>query len=98
MPSDVSPRPEKSAGRALAPVRSAAAIPAAITLAFALLLTACSGVRTDDGATLMDRALAGAHRADANRARDVFRHPRETLLFFGLRPDMTVVEIWPGGG
>ncbi|HEY7641984.1 MAG TPA: hypothetical protein VH814_19795 [Steroidobacteraceae bacterium] len=25
-------------------------------------------------------------------------HSRETLQFFGLRPDMTVVEVWPGGG
>ncbi|MBV8909275.1 MAG: methyltransferase, partial [Gammaproteobacteria bacterium] len=31
-------------------------------------------------------------------ARDVYRHPLETLRFFGLRPDQSVVEIWPGGG
>jgi predicted methyltransferase len=31
-------------------------------------------------------------------ARDKYRHPLETLTFFGLKPDMTVVEIWPGGG
>jgi predicted methyltransferase len=43
-------------------------------------------------------ALAGAHRSEANRARDVYRHPVETLSFFGLRDDMTVVELWPGGG
>ncbi len=30
--------------------------------------------------------------------RDVYRHPFETLKFFGLKPGMTVVEIWPGGG
>jgi len=47
---------------------------------------------------LLDRALAGEQRSAANRLRDQYRHPRETLLFFGLRPDMTVVEIWPGGG
>jgi predicted methyltransferase len=46
----------------------------------------------------LDSALAGAHRSDRNKARDVYRHPRETLAFFGLRRDMTVVEIWPGGG
>jgi predicted methyltransferase len=46
----------------------------------------------------VDAALAGAHRSDRNKARDQFRHPRETLSFFGLRRDMTVVEIWPGGG
>ena len=47
---------------------------------------------------LLDQALAGEHRPEANRKRDVYRHPRETLLFFGLKPDMSVLEIWPGGG
>jgi predicted methyltransferase len=46
----------------------------------------------------LDAALAGTHRSAANRARDRYRHPKETLTFFGLRPNMTVVEIWPGGG
>jgi len=46
----------------------------------------------------LDAALAGAHRSAATKARDRYRHPKETLEFFGLRPDMTVVEIWPGGG
>jgi predicted methyltransferase len=46
----------------------------------------------------LDTALAGSHRSAANKARDAHRHPKETLDFFGLRPDMTVVEIWPGGG
>jgi len=47
---------------------------------------------------LIDQALAGSHRSEANRARDKYRHPKETLTFFGLRPDMTVVEVSPGGG
>jgi predicted methyltransferase len=53
-----------------------------------------------DAATLklIDAAIAGNHRSDKNKARDVYRHPRETLRFFGLRKDMTIVEISPGGG
>ena len=43
-------------------------------------------------------ALAGAHRSDEHRARDVHRHPAETLAFFGVTPEMNVVEVWPGGG
>ncbi len=43
-------------------------------------------------------ALAGAQRSDKEKARDVYRHPLETLEFFGLKDDMTVVELWPGGG
>jgi predicted methyltransferase len=49
-------------------------------------------------AAAIDRALAGAHRSEANRARDQYRHPKQTLEFFGLRQDMTVMEIWPGAG
>ncbi|MEO0437267.1 MAG: methyltransferase [Pseudomonadota bacterium] len=45
-----------------------------------------------------EAALAGDHRADTNRVRDAFRHPKETLEFFGLEDDMTVVELAPGGG
>jgi predicted methyltransferase len=47
---------------------------------------------------LLDKAIAGHHREAKNKARDVYRHPKETLLFFGLEANMTVVEIWPGGG
>jgi predicted methyltransferase len=46
----------------------------------------------------VQRAVDGEHRSAGSRARDVYRHPRETLEFFGLRPDMTVVEMWPGSG
>lgn len=46
----------------------------------------------------LDTALAGDWRSAANRARDQYRHPRETLGFFGVRADQTVIEIWPGGG
>lgn len=48
--------------------------------------------------TALDAAIAGSHRPEADRARDIHRHPRETLLFFGLRPNQTVVEITPTGG
>jgi predicted methyltransferase len=47
---------------------------------------------------LITDAIVGAHRSDANIARNIYRNPTETLLFFGLRPDMTVVEVWPGTG
>ncbi len=43
-------------------------------------------------------AVAAPTRTPANRARDPWRHPRETLAFFGVRPGDTVVEVWPGGG
>ena len=43
-------------------------------------------------------ALAAPNRTPANVARDRYRHPAETLAFFGVDPTDTVVEIWPGGG
>ena len=49
-------------------------------------------------AAQLDQAIAGNWRSPQNKARDVYRHPREMLTFFGIRPDMTVIEIWPSGG
>jgi predicted methyltransferase len=43
-------------------------------------------------------AVAAATRTPANTARDRYRHPAETLSFFGVKPTDTVVEIWPAGG
>jgi predicted methyltransferase len=48
--------------------------------------------------TAIAAAIAAPTRTPANIARDEWRHPRETLGFFGVRPSDTVVEIWPGGG
>ncbi|WP_440877582.1 class I SAM-dependent methyltransferase [Thalassotalea sp. PLHSN55] len=46
----------------------------------------------------LDNAIASEHRADKNKARDQYRHPKETLEFFGFHSKMTVVELTPGGG
>jgi len=43
-------------------------------------------------------ALAGSQRHPGNADRDSQRHPLETLAFFGLRPNMTVLEVGPGEG
>lgn len=43
-------------------------------------------------------AIAGPWRSEADRARDGFRHPYETLTFFGVKPNQVVVEITPGAG
>jgi predicted methyltransferase len=74
-------------------------------------LVACSGTSAppanargavDEGSRTLDAelrtSLAGSQRTEAERARDVYRHPRETLEFFGLRDDMTVIELSPGEG
>lgn len=68
-----------------------------------LLLTASAALalpcaHAEDAGAMLDQILAGSHRDPKNAARDHYRHPKETLLFFGIRPDMTVVEIWPSAG
>lgn len=74
---------------------AAALVLAALATSFSLEVLADTDAATS---TAIDAALAGSHRSDKNKARDRYRHPKETLTFFGLRRDMTVVEIWPGGG
>lgn len=61
----------------------------------ATLLAAPAGAQDPDA---LDKAVAGTHRAEANRARDAARNPKETLEFFGFDPGQTIVEVFPGGG
>jgi len=57
------------------------------------------GTKTDaEPAAALAAAVAAPTRTPANVARDSYRHPTETLRFFGIQPDHTVVELWPGGG
>ncbi len=44
----------------------------------------------------LQAAIASSTRLEADRARDAFRHPYESLTFWGLRPGLTVVEVQPG--
>ena len=81
---------------------------ALLALACSALLAACtstpaaSSQATTPAPTIanaqLDAAVAGSWRDPKNTARDVYRHPRETLAFFGVQPDHTVIEISPGGG
>ncbi len=57
-----------------------------------------AGVVADSSAQLAARWTSGAHRDPGNVDRNTYRHPSETLEFFGLEPTMTVVEIWPSRG
>ncbi|HXQ50180.1 MAG TPA: methyltransferase domain-containing protein [Stellaceae bacterium] len=71
--------------------------PAARIVAVCALLLAAAPVLAEESGTKLASLVAGPQRTEQNRVRDPYRHPRETLEFFGLRDDMTVVEIWPGG-
>ena len=67
-----------------------------VSLVSASLLSAC--VSTVQEPSQLDQAIAGEHRSEKNKIRDTYRHPKETLAFFGFNSSMTVVEIAPGGG
>jgi predicted methyltransferase len=62
-----------------------------------LALGACAAaVAAPDPA--LQSAIADPARTPTFVARDPGRHPLEELTFFGIKPSMTVVELWPGGG
>jgi len=69
-------------------------------LALALVAAPASAPAEVASATAdeLQRAIDSPERSPEDRARDAHRHPRETLLFFGIEPDMQVLELWPGGG
>lgn len=68
----------------------------ALILLPAVWLIACGAVQAQTGP--LQTAIGGDHRTPEFTERDRYRHPRETLEFFGVEPDMTVVEISPGAG
>ena len=70
-------------------------------IAAALLAGGAAGLQADDHADTAAKikaAMASDIRSASETERDRNRRPMETLEFFGLRDDMTVVELLPGGG
>jgi len=76
------------------------AVLAGLSLIAAFLTTPAARAEapSDAGNASLEAVIASTHRDPKNTARDKFRHPQQTLTFFGLKPDMNVVEIWPGTG
>ena len=66
----------------------------AFPIAFALTASlAATAAFAQTPSPALRQAVAAPTRAEANRARDVYRHPAETLAFFGVKASDTVVEI-----
>jgi predicted methyltransferase len=70
---------------------------------FTLTLTGCASSSLSSqsqaaSSRSLDAAIDGSQRTDKARARDIYRHPKETLQFFDLGPTRAVLEIAPGGG
>ncbi|QYJ73193.1 methyltransferase [Shewanella sp. FJAT-51649] len=68
-----------------------------VTLVASMLIAGlCSGMAyADEG---LDKAIKSEFRQAKNASRDIYRHPAETLTFFGITPTQTVIELWPGNG
>lgn len=68
-------------------------------LLFACIASADPVALSDTSTTpLLQKAVNGSWRSTEHKARDPYRHPIETLQFFGIEPGMTVIELEPGGG
>ncbi len=80
---------------ALAAICAAALLSGALPAALAIAQTPTATAQADAG---LKTAIANAARQDSHKVRDAHRHPAETLAFFGVKPNMTVVEIAPGSG
>ncbi|HVY22721.1 MAG TPA: hypothetical protein VG962_05140 [Steroidobacteraceae bacterium] len=68
-------------------------------LILALLTVGSAPVSAAPNASVKNQLQAdinGSWRAPENRARDKYRHPLQTLMFFGVKPDSTVIELIPG--
>ncbi len=61
-----------------------------------LAFAACAVAASPD--PLLIQAIDNPRRKDADRARDVYRHPAQSLTFWGLKPGATVIDVNPGGG
>ena len=83
-------------GPALAAVVAGYALTAAVV---AVLAAACAASSSREStAEALTLILAGNQRTPDEPGRDAYRHPKETLLFFGIRPEMSVLEVWPEPG
>lgn len=72
-------------------------VPASISL-IALCFTQLAFADHHEGQMSLQQLADADHRSETNRARNEFRHPVEVLEFFGLEPEMTVIEILPSTG
>jgi predicted methyltransferase len=77
---------------------SAMSIRTALVIAALAVALPVSALADKPAKDALHGAVASTKRSARFVARDQYRHPEETLRFFGIEPTMTVVEIWPTQG
>jgi predicted methyltransferase len=73
-------------------------LPVWLAAALLVLTAATPALASPAADQALTAVLSSPNRAPAALARDKVRHPVEELTFFGLKPDQTVIELFPGGG
>lgn len=72
------------------------------TLLFSLFLAGaaclCQPVLADDSQFVLQQLADAEQRSAEHKLRNTHRKPAETLTFFGVEPQMSVLEVWPGHG
>ena len=62
------------------------------------LAVCCAAATCSVNASDLTQVIKAEYRSAENKGRDQYRHPVETLSFFGIKPDMSVLEVWPARG
>lgn len=78
--------------------RSVKILLATTSVMVSIMLAGSSQAFGQVNTTSLKSIINDPFRTEISRSRDQFRHPQETLEFFGVEPNMTVVELWPSGG
>jgi predicted methyltransferase len=63
-----------------------------------LLASSFLSLQTEAKSNSLHKAISGKQRSVEDKHRDKYRHPQQTLEFFDVKANMTVVEVWPGKG
>lgn len=76
-------------------------LPVKLLACFLTIVSTCTALPAladAENISRLTQIAENSFRSDANRQRNQFRHPAQTLDFFGIKDDMNVVELWPVKG
>ena len=69
-----------------------------LSVALVVAMTVTADASDAGGSAAIAATLRGSDRSAGAADRDQYRHPVETLAFFGFKPTMTVLDVGPGAG
>ncbi len=69
-----------------------------LIILIAIIGSPASQVGADENIDQLTAIAIGEHRSEENKSRNQYRKQEKTLDWFGIRDNLTVVEISPGAG